>query len=190
MGTFAPLLYPTAGGSFIVRAAVSDDAAAVLAAAKLAFATSHHTLTKFDEFSMTLEQERTFISDLSAHPRQVMAIAAYEGDRDDEVLGIAVLKQNITRRKLRHSVELGMSVIGPARGQGVGTALLDALVRWATAQPDLHMITLGVYAANSAGLKLYCNLGFVEYGRLPDGLIHDDGTTWEQVQMYRVLRRP
>jgi|GEM_PF-1444677 len=188
MGTFAPLLYPTIGGNIIVRAAASDDAAAVLAAAKLAFATSDHTLTKFDEFSMTLEQERTFIADLSAHPRQVMAIASYEKNPSGEVLGIAVLKQNTTRRKLRHSVDLGMSVIGPARGQGVGTALLDALVRWATAQPDLQMITLAVYAANTAGLKLYRNLGFVEYGRLPNGLIHDDGTAWEQVQMYRALR--
>ncbi len=168
-----------------VRSPRIEEAASVLAAAREAFATSDYTLTKIDEFSITLAQEEEFVNGLNAHPRQLMLIATDAADPLQPPIGICVLKQNTTRRKLRHSVELGMSVISRYRSRAVGTALLTACVQWAEAQPDLKLITLDVYAINEPGLRLYRRLGFIECGRRPDGLIHDDGTTWEQVQMYR-----
>ncbi|MBX9738400.1 MAG: GNAT family N-acetyltransferase [Phycisphaerales bacterium] len=186
MAILAPITFPMKpDGRCVVRSPRLDEAASVLAAARDAFSTSEYTLTKLDEFSLTLAQEEEFIHGMNTHPRQLMLIALDESDATHTPIAMSILRQNTTRRKLRHSVELGMSVISRYRGRAVGTALLSACVQWAEAQPDLKLITLDVYAANEPGLKLYRNLGFIECGRRPDGLIHDDGTMWEQVQMYR-----
>ncbi len=186
MAIFAATTFPMKPhGACVVRSPRVDEAASIISAARDAFSTSDYTLTKLDEFSMTLAQEEEFITGMNTHPRQLMLIATDASDPLELPIAITVLKQNTTRRKLRHSVELGMSVITRYRSRGVGTALLTACVQWAEAHRELQLMTLDVYAANEPGLKLYRNLGFIECGRRPDGLIHDDGTMWEQVQMYR-----
>jgi RimJ/RimL family protein N-acetyltransferase len=176
-------------GQCAVRSATPADSALVLDCARDVFETSDFTLTSRDEFRMTLEEETAFVSRLEAHPRQLMLIA-HDLPADAppaQFTGILVLTQNTAKRKLRHSVELGMSIRSTHRGRGIGTALLGCAVKWARANPDLLQITLGVYAANAAGLALYRRHGFVEHGRLPAGLIHDDGSTWEQIHMHLMV---
>ena len=173
-----------------MRSAAVADAPLVLDCAREVFQTSQYTLTCADEFTLTLDEEAAFIASLESHPRQIMLVAYDEpaaGEAPDQFTGILVLKQNTSRRKLRHSVDLGMSVRSTHRGRAVGSALLGRAVERARAHPDLRQTTLAVYAANAPGLALYRRLGFVEHGRLPDGLIHDDGRCWEQVLMHLMV---
>lgn len=167
--------------SFVVRSATPDDAERVLECAREVFVTSPYVLTSPGEFSMTLEQEREFITKLHEHPRQIMLVAEHVG----HVVGILVLTQNTAKRKLRHTLVLGMSIREAYRGRRVGTAMMREAVEWAEANPEVQIITLGVYAANAPAMALYTRFGFVEYGRLPGALMHDDGTAWENVDMYR-----
>ncbi|MBX3410291.1 MAG: GNAT family N-acetyltransferase [Phycisphaeraceae bacterium] len=191
MGALAETLCPLRPtGRCVVRSAAVADAPLVLDCAREVFQTSQYTLTCADEFTMTLDEEAAFIASLESHPRQIMLVAYDEpaaGEPPAQFTGILVLKQNTSRRKLRHSVDLGMSVRSTHRGRAVGSALLGRAVEWARAHPDLRQITLAVYAANAPGLALYRRLGFVEHGRLPDGLIHDDGRCWEQVLMHLMV---
>lgn len=167
-------------GTFRVRSATPDDAAAMLDAGHDAFRTSPFLLTSPDEFTMTEPQEREFVAGILAHPRQLMLIA----EADSVVLGMLDMRQPSTRRKARHRVLLGMSVREACRGQGVGTAMMARAIEWARAHPDLSLITLEVYAANSRAIELYKRFGFVPRGTLPGGLVHDDGSAWDQVEMY------
>lgn len=178
------------GGKCVVRHAVAGDAARVLECAREAFATSVHTLTKLDEFVMTEDAEREFLVGVAAHPRQLFLVAETgdsAGGAGGEMIGLLNLRQNTARRKLRHSVEMGMSVHSAHRGRGVGHAMLREAIAWAEGVDGLEQMTLAVYADNAAGLALYRRCGFVEYGRLPGGLIHDDGSAWEQVLMWRAI---
>ncbi|MDX2147393.1 MAG: N-acetyltransferase [Planctomycetota bacterium] len=193
MATLAATMYLLNDGRACrIRSATPEDAEGVLECALEAFATSDHTLTKADEFAMTLEKEREFLSRVQASPTELFLIAEKQGAQTPcqpgDVLGVLNLRQPAPRRKVRHIVELGMSIRSSHRGVGLGSALLDDAIDWAEANPVLRIMTLGVYASNAAGLALYKRCGFVEYGRLPDGCIHDDGTLWEQLLMWRRLK--
>ncbi|GJQ28949.1 MAG: acetyltransferase [Phycisphaerae bacterium] len=163
-----------------MRSAEPDDAAAMLDCAREVFRTSPYLLTSPDEFTLTEEQEREFIAGMLSHPRQLLLVAV-SGER---VVGILDLRQTIPRRKARHRVLLGMSVREAYRGAGVGTALMERALGWAKAHPDLALVTLEVYAENVRAVALYRRFGFVEKGTLPGGLIHDDGSAWDQVEMF------
>jgi ribosomal protein S18 acetylase RimI-like enzyme len=65
--------------------------------------------------------------------------------------------------------ELAIAVVPSARGQGVGTALLEALL--ATARAEGHTaISLSVDRLNRGAIELYQRHGFGAHEEAPDGL--------------------
>lgn len=52
-----------------------------------------------------------------------------------------------------------VSVLPEAAGRGLGTALSQALTRWAMDRPP-HVATLGVYTDNAPALRIYERLGY------------------------------
>jgi putative acetyltransferase len=64
----------------------------------------------------------------------------------------------------RHSAAIGMAVAREAQGQGVGTALMAALVDWADNWAQLLRLELTVFTDNQAALALYRKFGFVHEG--------------------------
>lgn len=174
-------------GQILIRSALPADAASALACAREMFSTSDYTLTSKDEFSVTLEQETALFTSVADHPRQAFLLAIDESAHDEHgplVIGLMSMFQNTAKRKLRHTVNLGMGIRTAYRGRGVGDALMTAGMAWARAHPDLHIVTLEVYAANTPGLALYRRQGFITHGSLPGGLIHDDGSEWDQIFMH------
>jgi putative acetyltransferase len=65
----------------------------------------------------------------------------------------------------RHVATLGMAVHAPWRGKGLGTALMEAALRWAGSS-GVEKVSLEVYPTNEAALALYRRFGFEEEGRL------------------------
>ncbi len=65
----------------------------------------------------------------------------------------------------RHVATLGMAVDAAWRGQGIGSALMSAALRWARAE-GVEKVSLEVYPSNVAAIALYRKFGFVEEGRL------------------------
>ncbi|AIY41577.1 GNAT family acetyltransferase YhhY [Collimonas arenae] len=62
-----------------------------------------------------------------------------------------------------HGGTLGMGVLEPWRGRGVGDALLAATIERATTS-GITRVELEVYARNAAAIALYRKHGFVEEG--------------------------
>ena len=60
-----------------------------------------------------------------------------------------------------------MMVTTAEQGQGVGRALLAALIERASADAELHQLTLSVTASNARAVRLYERAGFTCYGTLP-----------------------
>lgn len=177
----------------LIRVATPDDADRVLDCAREVFATTNFTLTKFDEFTLTPDQERDFLRAFLDHPKKLCLIA-----EDPSLLSptnqplitamLVLAPKRDNRRKLRHSVDLGISVRSSHRARGLGRLILQHAITWARSIPDLQLITLEVYADNTNAIALYQSLGFIESGRQPLGLIHDDNTTHEQVAMWLNLK--
>jgi RimJ/RimL family protein N-acetyltransferase len=88
-------------------------------------------------------------------------IVAVEGNR---VIG----HLNVSREEspaTRHVASLGMCVAADRRGQGIGTALLQACIRWAE-EIGVEKLALSVYPDNDRAIALYRKFGFEEEGRL------------------------
>lgn len=76
----------------------------------------------------------------------------------------------------------------PWRGRGVGTALLEALLRWATANPLVEKVCLEAFATNARGIRLYKKLGFVEEGLRHKDIRRGPGHYVDTVAMYRLVK--
>ena len=53
--------------------------------------------------------------------------------------------------------------------------------------PELRIITLGVFATNDIAMNMYKKFGFVEFGRLPEGVLHR-GNYIDHIYMYKRVR--
>jgi L-phenylalanine/L-methionine N-acetyltransferase len=64
----------------------------------------------------------------------------------------------------RHAAGIGMAVAPGAQRQGVGTALMAALVDWADNWAQLLRLELTVYTDNEVAIALYRKFGFAHEG--------------------------
>lgn len=88
----------------------------------------------------------------------------------------------------RHSAEVGKVMAHPAaRGLGLGRRVVAALVASARAA-GLEMLTLGVRGNNHGTIELYEELGFREWGRLPN-VIEVGADRYDDVRMMLELER-
>ena len=62
-------------------------------------------------------------------------------------------------QRLKHSIHIGISVLKEYWGQGVGTALMDHFIQWAT-EMGLERIELHVMCHNTSAIQLYKKNGF------------------------------
>jgi ribosomal protein S18 acetylase RimI-like enzyme len=64
-----------------------------------------------------------------------------------------------------HVVRLTIAAHEGHQHQGVGRALMNALLDWARSNPRIEKVELQVRASNAPAVALYRSLGFVEEGR-------------------------
>ena len=92
------------------------------------------------------------------------SLGAWRGDR---LVG-AITCERDPRSKVRHVGHIvGMMVTTDEQGQGVGRALLAALIERASADAELHQLTLSVTSSNERAVRMYERAGFTSYGSLP-----------------------
>jgi putative acetyltransferase len=84
-------------------------------------------------------------------------------ERGGRIVGNAGVHPALHVRR-RHTAGIGMAVARDAQGQGVGSALMAAIVDWADNWAQLLRLELTVYTDNQAGLALYRKFGFVAEG--------------------------
>ncbi len=89
----------------------------------------------------------------------------------------------------RTSAEVAKVMAHPdARGLGLGRRVVSALVDDAR-DTDLELLTLGVRGNNHGTIQLYEELGFREYGRLPNRIVVGDDR-FDDVKMFLPLGHP
>jgi GNAT superfamily N-acetyltransferase len=119
-------------------------------------------------FGSTLAREEAFADDLWRERAERGALGAdnvtFVAERDGRWLGIATgLARDPGAPDDPRPELVAMFVAPEARGRGVGTALVDAVVGWAR-ERKAGGLTLWVTATNRAAVSLYARCGFRRTG--------------------------
>lgn len=82
-----------------------------------------------------------------------------------------------------HVVILSLAIHEGYQGIGLGKMLMQKLIEWAKAQPQIEKIELQVRSSNKNGIHLYTNLGFIEEGRKTKRLKYGEHDYQDDVYM-------
>jgi RimJ/RimL family protein N-acetyltransferase len=168
-----------------IRSARVEDAAALCAAERETAAVPGRLVSNPDEL-----REDAFAQTIA---RLAQGAGCYlVAERDGALAGHAMLEPIAPLAALAHVRQLTIVVHPGHTGQGVGAALMTALVYWAGGA-GVEKIELRVRAGNDAALALYRKFGFVEEGRLRGRIRLPDGNTVDDICMARLIvpeRRP
>jgi RimJ/RimL family protein N-acetyltransferase len=139
-----------------VRRSVPTDAPAIVAAIEAVCAEGMYFQT--DTF-VPNEHWKAVLDRPESVPQHLLAVAELEG----EIIGSVRLFAGMCGPKDRHVAELGILVLPPHRGQGVGRRLMTYALDWATDQ-GLRKITLSVFATNRRAIRICEQFGFAAEG--------------------------
>ncbi len=158
------------GQSVLIRYPVQDDLQAVWEFINALSA--EKTFILFQGEQLSLEDEKQYLDNCLKQIAEGtrVQLLVFSGEK---LIGNA----EITRYGgvQRHIGGLGIAVADGYRGGGVGELLMKLLIEEAAATfTGLQMVILEVFGNNTVAMNLYRKLGFVEYGRLPNGIIHRD----------------
>jgi len=186
MGSTLPqTLDSRSGRTVLLRTASPDDATALIEYCQAVTLPSEFFVTEPDEFDRTEQQERESITQHRDSPGSLMLLAEMDG----AVIGLLTFTCG-PRRRIAHRGDFTITVHSEYRGEGIGGAMLQALIDWAEANSTLHKIGLSVLANNDRAIALYRRLGFVEEGRRIDEVQLAPGEYVDDILMYRLVNRP
>jgi ribosomal protein S18 acetylase RimI-like enzyme len=88
----------------------------------------------------------------------------------------------------KHIGIFGIAILNGFRGEGLGKLLMELIIKEAAKEiPDLKIVTLEVYSTNSIAQGLYQKMGFVPYGKLPNGVMRS-GAFEDRLMMYKDIK--
>jgi RimJ/RimL family protein N-acetyltransferase len=126
------------------------------------------------EFKLTPDEEREILEQYASSENSIFLVAEFKG----EIIGILNCRGG-SRTSTQHTAVLGMSVSREWRNKGVGSFLLEHVIRWARENPIVSRIELNVFVDNATAVHLYSKVGFQIEGRrrksiFRSGKYHDD----------------
>ncbi len=145
--------------NIIIRKACIEDALACVQAEREIAATPGFLVSK--PFELLEDEFRATILK-SIQPKSVIYLVA---ECDREIVGHAFLEP-LHRNAISHVADLTMAIHPGWQGKGIGTQLLQALIKQAKASGHIEKIALHVRATNERAIALYTKAGFIQEGRL------------------------
>ena len=166
------------GRKCVLRPTGPDLAAEMIEYMKVTAGETEWLLRYPDEVSFTLESEQEILGRILEDPGHVMMAAVVDG----KVAGNCSIGGIGNKRKILHRCSLAIALYKKYWGLGIGTAMMEL-----AAQIGYRQIDLEVVAENEQAQALYRKCGFVESGRRHNALKFDDGTSHDEILMYKLL---
>lgn len=120
-----------------------------------------HTTAIWNEREVDLENRRTWFNDRAAAGYPILV--AFNGT---DVLGYASFGDWRAFDGFRHTVEHSIYVRADQHGQGIGRALMEALITRARLIGK-HVMVAGIEAGNAGSIHLHEKLGFKQVAHMP-----------------------
>lgn len=149
------------GQILIIREADSQDASIILEYINQVGKETDNLTFGEGGFGISEEEEVTFIEGLAKSDNQLMICAFL----DDKLIGQLVFTGG-SRPRIRHTGELGITVLKEHWGQGVGSELIDYLIAWTKENKIIRKINLKVRTDNQHAINLYWKFGFISEGTI------------------------
>ncbi len=147
-----------------IRIATSEDAESALEFFSRLQAENLSTIFRVDPLP-TLEEEVAFLRNFEEGPNSNWFAAVSDG----AIVGNLGIQAD-SRPQRNHIGALGMSILSPFRGAGLGTRLWETALSWAKST-GLRRIQLDVLGTNSSAIRLYTRFGFSIDGRRPGDVL-------------------
>ena len=168
--------------NWIIREAQPDDAEQIIQYIQcLTEEPGIEILLSPGEFTLTKEQEQRILSDFASSDNSVYLVA----ELGTKIIGTLICNGG-TRRAVRHTVSLSMSVAKEWRNKGIGISLLNRAIEWAKNTGIVSRIELDVFARNQPAIHLYRKFGFVDEGRRHNA-IYREGKYYDDMLMALLL---
>lgn len=168
----------SSGIGFVVRNPTAGDAEAWIDHAVAVMQESDFTKTEPEDLVSSLQEQEAWIAAMNAHVGNLALVAEIEGD----LVGVLYCRAP-TSRRMAHVCAFAMSVRRQWWGQGVGTSLVQCLVDWARAHPEIRKVTMRALVSNARALALYRKFGFFVEGRFAEAIKAGDGTFVDDFEM-------
>ncbi len=165
--------------AYTIRKPIESDAQAIINYSKLLFSSTDQVLTLPEEYKISIEDEKTWINTFNANPNALALVAETAGN----IIGFLFFIPH-PKKKMAHTGEFGVSVHPQFQKQGIGKALVDALLIWAMAHPVIEKVFLNVFATNTHAVRLYKQTGFKEEGRFVRAVKQQNGEYVDVIQMF------
>lgn len=148
---------------------------------------SERTFIRFQGEQQTYQKEKKYLSSI---------LRKIKENKDVHILAFSTTKL-IGKADIRlrdkidpHVGDFGLTVAKNYRAQGLGKLLIEKTIEGAKKNiPGIKIISLGVFGDNKVAISLYKKRGFLEYGRLPKGVLRR-GKLVDHVYMYKILHKP
>ena len=132
----------------------------------------------------TPEGEKDLIDRINASDNEAMIVCVANG----RVVACCQITC-YNRIKTRHRAGIAIAVIKKYWGQGIGTRLMQELIRIATDNINITQVELEYIEGNTRARSLYEKFGFVVTGVRPDAIRLKDGTLLNEYTMVRRIDR-
>ncbi|WP_375740373.1 GNAT family N-acetyltransferase [Pseudomonas boanensis] len=145
--------------AYVIRNAQGQDLEGVLAIYNDAV---QNTTAIWNETLVDLANRRAWLAERTAAGFPVLVAV----DDSGTVLGYASYGTWRSIEGFRHTVEHSIYVRNDQRGQGLGPALMQALIEHARAA-SLHVMVAAIESGNATSIRLHERLGFITTGQMP-----------------------
>lgn len=157
------------------------DAAAMIEHLRQIAGETEFLLRYPEECRWTEEQERNVLADINASDMRLMLVCEVDG----EIAGMCGLNFN-GQIKFRHKANLDIGIRSKFWGQGIGTAMLQAMIDVAR-ERGVRQLELDYIEGNERGRGLYEKMGFTQVAEHPDAVMLKDGSFRKLVFMMKRL---
>lgn len=142
-----------------IKKATEEEAEKIVEYVNLVGGESDNLTFGKDEFHMTVDEEREFIKNLN----KTKSSAMFLGKINDEIVCMGNIISH-SKERIKHQSTIGISVKKKYWSMGIGTILMEELIKFAKETNIIKIISLEVLTENENAIKIYKKLGFEEIG--------------------------
>ena len=147
------------GEFLILRKPIEEDAKNMIEYLNLVGGESDNLLFGKDEFHLSVEQEREHIKRVNSDENTLMIL----GIIDANIVSVAQISCP-NRVRIAHNSEVSISVKKHHWKKGIGSVVMEELIKFAKENETIKNISLGVKASNKNAILMYEKFGFEKVG--------------------------
>lgn len=166
------------GTRFLLRSPAAEDGESMLHYLKTIAAETEFMVRYPEEVTMTVEDEKAFLTTKLNTPGDMMIGVFREG----KVVGSASLNHVSNNLKAQHRAILGIAILKEYWHMGLGRELMTHIIA-AAREFGYEQLELEVATCNTKALSLYKEMGFVICGECPHAFKLKSGEYYNEYHM-------